>query len=107
MASENDDDDDARDARVAAVATTCAPCELRPRAFFVAWSGVLALAFEGFPPAIASAKRARAMHKNSVCVYTRTRSKEKKQVTAQQSCVYTSELVFLALARDSVSIVKP
>jgi hypothetical protein len=58
MASENDDDDDARDARVAAVATTCAPCELRPRAFFVAWSGVLALAFEGFPPAIASAKRA-------------------------------------------------
>ena len=44
MASENDDDDDARDARVAAVATTCAPCELRPRAFFVAWSGVLALA---------------------------------------------------------------
>jgi hypothetical protein len=58
MASENDDDDDARDARVAAVAATCAPCELRPRAFFVAWSGVLALAFEGFPPAIASAKRA-------------------------------------------------
>ena len=32
-------------------------CELRPKAFFVAWSGVLTLAWEGFPPAIASLKR--------------------------------------------------
>ena len=56
MASENDDDDDARDARVAAVAATCAPCELRPRAFFVAWSGVLTLVYEGFPPCLVDIK---------------------------------------------------
>lgn len=44
-------------AGVAAMCEDCEPCELRPRAFFVAWSGVMTLAWEGFPPAIASLKR--------------------------------------------------
>ena len=44
-------------AGIAAMCEDCEPCELRPKAFFVAWSGVLTLAWEGFPPAIASLKR--------------------------------------------------
>ena len=36
---------------VALICADCAPCELRPLSFFVAWSGVLTLAWEGFPPA--------------------------------------------------------
>jgi len=30
--------------------STCAPCALRPAAFFVAWNGVLCLVYTGFPP---------------------------------------------------------
>jgi hypothetical protein len=41
---------------VALICADCAPCELRPLSFFVAWSGVLTLAWEGFPPAIAAIK---------------------------------------------------
>jgi hypothetical protein len=35
----------------------CEPCELRPTAFFVAWSGVMTLAWQGFPPVLADLKR--------------------------------------------------
>jgi hypothetical protein len=42
---------------VALICADCAPCELRPLSFFVAWSGVLTLAWEGFPPAIAAVKK--------------------------------------------------
>jgi hypothetical protein len=35
-----------------------AACELRPRAFFLAWQGVLTLAFEGWPPSLAALKGA-------------------------------------------------
>ena len=44
-------------AGIAAMCQDCEPCELRPKAFFVAWSGVMTLAWEGFPPAMASLKR--------------------------------------------------
>ena len=42
---------------VALLASECAPCELRPKRFFVAWSGVLTIAWRGFPPAIKALKR--------------------------------------------------
>ena len=42
---------------VALLCADCEPCELRASRFFVAWSGVLTLAWEGFPPAVAALKR--------------------------------------------------
>lgn len=42
---------------VALLCADCEPFELRPRSFFVAWSGVMTLAWEGFPPAVAAVKR--------------------------------------------------
>ena len=42
---------------IAAMCEDCEPCELRPRAFFVAWSGVITLAWHGFPPVLADLKR--------------------------------------------------
>ena len=42
---------------IAAMCEDCEPCELRPRAFFVAWSGVITLAWQGFPPVLAGLKR--------------------------------------------------
>ena len=42
---------------IAAMCEDCEPCELRPRAFFVAWSGVMTLAWHGFPPVLAGLKR--------------------------------------------------
>ena len=42
---------------VASLASACEPCELRPKQFFVAWSGVMTLAWEGFPPKIKALKR--------------------------------------------------
>ena len=42
---------------IAAMCEDCEPCELRPRAFFVAWSGVMTLAWQGFPPVLAGLKR--------------------------------------------------
>eukprot|EP00965_Chrysotila_dentata_P207815 6184346-Pleurochrysis_carterae.AAC.3 len=34
-----------------------APCQLQPRGFFVAWNGVLTMAFSGFPPQLALLKQ--------------------------------------------------
>ena len=42
---------------VALLCADCEPCELRASRFFVAWSGMLTLAWEGFPPAVAALKR--------------------------------------------------
>ena len=42
---------------IAAMCEDCEPCELRPAAFFVAWSGVMTLAWQGFPPVLAGLKR--------------------------------------------------
>ena len=42
---------------IAAMCEDCEPCELRPTAFFVAWSGVMTLAWQGFPPVLADMKR--------------------------------------------------
>ena len=42
---------------IAAMCEDCEPCELRPTAFFVAWSGVMTLAWQGFPPVLADLKR--------------------------------------------------
>ena len=42
---------------IAAMCEDCEPCELRPPAFFVAWSGVMTLAWQGFPPVLAGLKR--------------------------------------------------
>lgn len=39
------------------LAAGCDVCSLQPRAFFPAWSGVLTLAFHGFPPPIVELKR--------------------------------------------------
>ncbi|CAE8736449.1 unnamed protein product [Polarella glacialis] len=38
------------------ISTACWPCLLEPCGFVVAWSGVLALRFSGFPPALAMLK---------------------------------------------------
>ena len=42
---------------VALLAAARERCELRPKQFFVAWSGVLTLAWRGFPPEIEALKR--------------------------------------------------
>jgi hypothetical protein len=42
---------------IAAMCEDCEPCELRPTTFFVAWSGVMTLAWQGFPPVLADLKR--------------------------------------------------
>lgn len=42
---------------VARLAAARERCELRPKQFFVAWSGVLTLAWRGFPPEIEALKR--------------------------------------------------
>eukprot|EP00898_Chlorokybus_atmophyticus_P007833 jgi/Chlat1/8050/Chrsp73S07531 len=43
---------------LAELAATVRACELRPRAWFVAWQGVLTLAFEGFPAPLLELKKA-------------------------------------------------
>jgi hypothetical protein len=43
---------------VQAAAQSCAPCALKPVALFGAWSGVLTLVYEGFPPPLAALKSA-------------------------------------------------
>jgi hypothetical protein len=45
-------------ATVASLASQCSPCQLVPKQFFVAWSGVVTLAWSGFPPQLAELKRA-------------------------------------------------
>lgn len=42
---------------IAAMCEDCERCELESRAFFVAWSGVITLAWQGFPPVLAGLKR--------------------------------------------------
>ena len=42
---------------MAALVASRERCELRPKQFFVAWSGVLTLAWRGFPPEIEALKR--------------------------------------------------
>ena len=39
-------------------AATCTPCALKPCALFAAWSGVLTMVYEGFPPPLAAIKTA-------------------------------------------------
>lgn len=47
---------------VEALVAETRPCLLRPAAFFVAWSGVLVVAFDGFPPPLEALKAALDAH---------------------------------------------